>query len=76
NLTRLEAQIALTLCQLERIFPLAFFDILIHLTVHLASEAKLGGPVQARWMYPVERFLSTLKSYVGNKAQPEGSIAK
>ncbi|CAN1757493.1 hypothetical protein LINPERHAP1_LOCUS6538 [Linum perenne] len=35
-----------------------------------------GGPVQGRWMYPIERFLSTLKSYVGNKAQPEGSIAE
>ncbi|CAN1335193.1 hypothetical protein LINPERPRIM_LOCUS36664, partial [Linum perenne] len=49
---------------------------MVHLTVHLVSEVKLGGPVQGRWMYPVERFLSTLKSYVGNKAQPEGSITE
>jgi hypothetical protein len=27
-------------------------------------------------MYPVERYLHTLKGYVRNKAQPEGSIAK
>ncbi|CAL1361192.1 unnamed protein product [Linum trigynum] len=75
NLNNLEAQIADTLCHLERIFPPSFFDIMIHLTIHLTYEAKLGGPVQARRMYPVERFLSTLKSYVGNKAKPEGSIA-
>ncbi|CAN1788228.1 hypothetical protein LINPERHAP1_LOCUS17958 [Linum perenne] len=76
NLNRLEGQISLTLCHLERIFPPSFFDIMVHLTVHLVSEVKLGGPVQGRWMYPVERFLSTLKSYVGNKAQPEGSITE
>ncbi|CAN1224932.1 hypothetical protein LINPERPRIM_LOCUS2370 [Linum perenne] len=76
SLNKLESQIALTLCHLERIFPPSFFDIMVHLTVHLVYEAKIGGPVQGRWMYPIERFLSTLKSYVGNKAQPEGSIAE
>ncbi|CAN1820113.1 hypothetical protein LINPERHAP1_LOCUS28970 [Linum perenne] len=76
KLIRLEGQISLTLCQLERIFPPSFFDVMVHLTVHLVSEVKLGGPVQGRWMYPVERFLSTLKSYVGNKAQPEGSVTE
>jgi hypothetical protein len=34
------------------IFPPALFDIMIHLPVHLAEEAKLGGPVCYRWMYP------------------------
>jgi hypothetical protein len=27
-------------------------------------------------MYPIERYLRTLKGYVRNKAQPEGSIAE
>jgi hypothetical protein len=27
-------------------------------------------------MYPVERYLRTLKGYVRNKAHPEGSIAE
>ena len=27
-------------------------------------------------MYPVERYLRTLKGYVRNKARPEGSIAE
>ncbi|XP_058111729.1 uncharacterized protein LOC131255051 [Magnolia sinica] len=52
----LESQIALTLCHLERIFPPSFFDIMVHLPIHLASEAMLAGPVQYRWMYPIERF--------------------
>ncbi|CAI8595258.1 unnamed protein product [Vicia faba] len=40
------------------------------------KEVKLGGPVHYRWMYPVERYLGKLKSYVRNKAKPEGSIAE
>ena len=49
---------------------------MMHLHVHLAEEAKLGGPVYYRWMYPVERYLRTTKGYVRNKTYPEGSIAK
>ena len=49
---------------------------MMHLHVHLAEEAKLGGPVYYRWMYPVERYLRTAKGYVRNNAHPEGSIAK
>ena len=58
------------------IFPPAFFDIMMHLPVHLAEEAKLGGPVCFRWMYPIERYLRTLKGYVRSKAHPKGSIAE
>ncbi|KAJ0960359.1 hypothetical protein J5N97_001809 [Dioscorea zingiberensis] len=76
DLKRLEKSIPLTLCKLEKIFPPSFFDIMVHLTIHLVWEAKLAGPVQFRWMYPIERYLRRLKSYVKNKARPEGSIAE
>ncbi|KAI5317108.1 hypothetical protein L3X38_036815 [Prunus dulcis] len=49
---------------------------MIHLTCHLAWEAKVVGPVQFRWVYLVERYLHKLKTYVHNKAHPEGSIAE
>ncbi|KAL9413502.1 hypothetical protein AB3S75_042064 [Citrus x aurantiifolia] len=49
---------------------------MIHLPIHLAWEAKFAGPVQYRWMYPIERFLHKLKGYVRSKACPEGSIAE
>ncbi|KAL3810174.1 hypothetical protein ACJIZ3_000048 [Penstemon smallii] len=55
KLARMEKDIAIILCKLEKIFPPAFFDIMVHLTVHLVTEAKLAGPVQYRWMYPIER---------------------
>lgn len=76
ELERLESQIAVTLCNLERIFPPSFFTVMVHLVVHLATEAKLAGPVQYCWMYPIERYLHRLKSYVRNKACPEGSIVE
>ncbi|XP_062076859.1 uncharacterized protein LOC133781794 [Humulus lupulus] len=76
DLDSLEQGIVKCVCKLESIFPPAFFDVMIHLAVHLPSEAKLGGPVHTRWMYPVERFLGFLKKLAKNKARPEGSIAE
>ncbi|XP_077232128.1 uncharacterized protein LOC143891598 [Tasmannia lanceolata] len=55
DLLKLQDRIALTLCHMEKIFPPAFFDIMVHLPIHLADEAMLAGPVQYRWMYPIER---------------------
>ncbi|XP_075494387.1 uncharacterized protein LOC142531977 [Primulina tabacum] len=76
DVVRLRKDIAVIHCQLEKIFPPSFFDIMIHLTVHLATEVQLAGPVYYRWMYPIERYLGTLKSYVRNRSRPEGSIAE
>lgn len=53
----LEKNIVLILCNLEQIFPPSFFDIMVHLPIHLAREARIGGPVQYRWMYPIERYM-------------------
>ena len=64
------------LCDLEKIYRLAFFDVIVHLDVHLPDEALLRGPVQYGWMYPIERQLGTFKGYVRNRARPEGSISK
>ncbi|KAL6313164.1 hypothetical protein AAG906_016741 [Vitis piasezkii] len=71
NISRchLENDIIVTLCKLERIFPPSFFDVMVHLPIHLASEAKIIGPMQYRWMYPIEWYLRTLKSYVRNKSR-------
>ena len=56
----LQDRVALTLCHLEKIFPPAFFDVMEHLTIHLAEEAMIAGPVQFRWMYPIERYVSCM----------------
>ncbi|KAM0926841.1 hypothetical protein ACQ4PT_003025 [Festuca glaucescens] len=49
---------------------------MVHLVMHLATEAKIGGPVCYRSMWFTERYLGRLKSNVRNKAHPEGSIAE
>ncbi|GJV88193.1 protein kinase, ATP binding site-containing protein [Tanacetum coccineum] len=38
------------LCELGA-YILAFFDIMIHLPIHLALEALEGGPIHPRWMF-------------------------
>jgi hypothetical protein len=60
HIERFEMNIVQTICKLEMIFPPSFFDsmehLLIPLPVHLPYEAKVGGPVQYRWMYPFKRL--------------------
>ena len=42
---RLKDQISRILCNLEKKIPPAFFDVMVHLAVHLPDEALLRGPV-------------------------------
>jgi hypothetical protein len=56
-LKQMKEDIIIILRKLEKIFPPSFFDVMIHLAIHLPLEAKLAGPVQFRWIYPIERTL-------------------
>ncbi|XP_042460734.1 uncharacterized protein LOC122044289 [Zingiber officinale] len=60
QLEDIQERIALTLCNLERIFPPSFFDIMEHLPIHLVEEALICGAVHFRWMYPIERMHMSL----------------
>lgn len=73
---KLEKEIPVLICKLEKIFPPGFFNPMQHLLVHLPYEAKVGGPVQYKWMYHIERALKYLRAMVGNKARVEGCIAE
>jgi hypothetical protein len=42
-------------------------NVMQHLLTHLPYEAEVGGPIQDRWMYFVERDLQKLKATIGNK---------
>ncbi|KAL5563421.1 hypothetical protein UlMin_033168 [Ulmus minor] len=74
KIDELQEEVVVTLCLLEKYFPPAFFDVMVHLIVHLPQEIKLCGPVWLRWMYPMERYMKILKSYVRNRSRPEGCI--
>ena len=64
ELDELKAVAVETVCQLEMYFPPSFFDIMVHLIVHIVYEIKMCGPVFLRSMYPFERFMGILKHYV------------
>jgi hypothetical protein len=72
----LESDVAKNLALLEMEFLPSFLDIMTHLPYYLVEELDLCGLVTARWMYPIERYMKTLKGYVRNMARPEASMAE
>ncbi|XP_078161083.1 uncharacterized protein LOC144556569 [Carex rostrata] len=76
KLDALQKEVVVTLCHLEMYFSPSFFDVMVHLVVHLVREIKICGPVFLRYMYPFERFMGILKSYVRSRHRPEGSIVE
>jgi hypothetical protein len=65
---KLEEEILVLLCKLEKIFPPGWFNTMQHLLVHLPYEAKIGGPQQYRWMCHTKRALKKFRAMVHNKA--------
>nr|GEZ48951.1 hypothetical protein [Tanacetum cinerariifolium] len=76
DMLKAQSKVIDILCNLDLIYPPAFFDIMIHLVIYLPLEAIFDGPIRPWWMYPFERYMKKLKNYVQNKAKWEGSIAK
>lgn len=68
--------VVLATCMFEKEFPPTFLNVMTHLPVHLVQQLFMCGPVHCRWMYPIERYMKTLKDYVRQYAHPEGSIAE
>jgi hypothetical protein len=64
------------LCKLEIIFPPGFFTPMVHLILHLAYEVILGGPVQFRWQFYIEREFKHIRLKCGNKNKIEGCIVE
>ena len=64
-----------TLCLVELNFPPGFFDIMVHLVIHLVDELSKCGPVHSRSCYGIERYLGVLTSYVRDTSKPEAGMA-
>ena len=73
-LTALDRRLHETLCLMEAFFLPTFFDIMVHLTVHLVQEIHYLGPSYLHQMFPYERYMGILKSFVNNRKYPEGNI--
>ena len=52
HLRKLELEIPVLICKLEKILPPGFFNVMEHLPIHLPLEERHRGPVQYEWMYP------------------------
>jgi hypothetical protein len=43
---KLEKEILVLLCKMEKFIPPRFFNPMQHLLIHLPYQAKVGGPMQ------------------------------
>ncbi len=59
----LQLDVSISLTFVEMHFPPSFFDIMTHFVV-------------TRWMYPIERYMKTLKLYVHNMARSKAQWLK
>jgi hypothetical protein len=73
ELDDLKAYMIETMCMLEMCFP-PFFNMQQHLMIHLVDQILTLCPLYLHSMFSYERYLAMLKSYVRNRAHPEGSI--
>jgi hypothetical protein len=72
----LEKVAPVLLYKLEKIFPPDFFLLMQHMILHLPYEARMWGPMHARWCYMIERCLKILRKKCRNKAKIEASVAE
>ncbi len=71
----IKRKVAMTLVLLEKEFPPFFFNMMTHLLGHLVEDLFICGPINTRWMYPIEHYFKMLKGFVWHKARLEGSMA-
>ena len=72
----LEKVAPVLLCKMEKIFPTRLLSLNAASDFAPASRGTNGGPVQARWCYPIERCLKVLRKKCRNKARIEASMAE
>ena len=58
------------------VFPPSFFDIMVHLVVHIVREIRICGPVYLWWMYLAESYMNIFKGYTKNHHNPEALIVE
>jgi hypothetical protein len=76
SLPGLQKDVVQCFVSFELLFPPSFFNIMMHLLVHLVEEITILDPLFLHNKFLFERFMGVLKKYVHNHARPEGSISK
>ena len=57
-------------------YPPAFFDIMVHLLVHVLDDIIDLGSTYLHNMMAFERMNGVIKGFVHNRAHPDGSIVQ
>jgi hypothetical protein len=57
-------------------FLQTYFDMLVHLLVHLPDQIRALGPMYLHQMFPFERLMSVFRKYVRNIFRPEGCMVE
>ena len=76
QLRRLQEEIVVILNELEMYFPPAFFDVMVHLCVHIVDDIIYMGPSFLHNMMSFERMNGIIKGFVRNMSRSDGSIVK
>ena len=54
----------------------AFFDVMVHLCVHIVDDIIDLGPTFLHSMMPFERMNGVIKGFIHKMSRPDGSIAQ
>jgi len=76
QLRRLQGKIVVILNELEMYFPPAFFDVMVHLCVHIVDDIIDLGPSFLHNMMPFERMNVIIKGFFRNMSYLDGSIVQ
>ena len=66
QLQRLQEEIVVILNELEMYFLPAFFDVMVHLCVHIVDDIIDLGPSFLHNMMPLERMNGIIKEFIRN----------
>ena len=76
QLHRLQEEIVVILNELEMYFPPAFFDVMVHLCVHIVDDIIDLGLTFLHSMMSFERMNGVIKGFIRNMSHPDGSMAQ
>ena len=76
TLEQLQWDIAETIIRLEMHFSPTYFDISLHLLIHLVDQIRALGPMYLHQMFPFERLMKIFSRYVRNRFRPEGGMVE
>ena len=57
-------------------FSLTYFDMSLHLLIHLVDQISALGPMYLHHMFPFERLMKVFRKYVRNRFRPEGGMVE